>query len=129
MAKELGVPHISLDQIAREKIAGYSWPGNIRELRQVLRQAAYRACLLRRTSTITVQDISLPREKVFQPSVHSKSGLWNQQEVETLKMAIEKTEGNLSQAARLLGISRTTLYRKLSQYPQIRKLRKEVLRN
>jgi PAS domain S-box-containing protein len=129
MAMELGVPNLSLDRIAREKIARYSWPGNVRELRQVLRQAAYRACLLRRTSTITVQDISLPREKAFHPFVHSRSGLWNQQEEETLKMAIQKTRGNLSEAARLLGISRTTLYRKLSQYPQIREMRKEILGN
>lgn len=124
MTKELGVSHISLDQIAREKIARYSWPGNIRELRQVLRQAAYRACLLRRSSTITVQDISLPREKGLHPSIPSGSGLWNQQEAETIKMAIQKTRGNLSEAARLLGISRTTLYRKLNQYPQLREMRK-----
>jgi transcriptional regulator of acetoin/glycerol metabolism len=129
MAKELGVPHISLDQVAREKIAGYSWPGNIRELRQVLRQAAYQACLLRQTSTITVQDISLPREKGLHSSLHSKSGLWNQQEAETIKMAIQKTRGNLSEAARLLGISRTTLYRKLNQYPQVREMRKRVLKS
>jgi len=98
----------------------HDWPGNLRELRQVIRQSAYHACLIRGVDWISPQDLPpLKREK---PET-GKTVLFlsiDDAEERAIAQAIQAARGNLSEAARLLGIGRTTLYRKLRKYPHLK---------
>jgi len=98
----------------------YDWQGNLRELRQVIRQAAYQACLIRGVDWITPRDLPpLRREASGSEKTVSFLSIDDAEE-RTIAQAIQATHGNLSAAARLLGIGRTTLYRKLHKYPHLK---------
>ncbi|MFD2517112.1 sigma-54-dependent transcriptional regulator [Salinimicrobium flavum] len=92
----------------------YTWPGNLRELKNVVK----RAVLLSEGDYIT--PAVLPQEvrrssREEQPEA-SYSLFKNKNEQELILDALEKTHGNKSKAARLLSIDRKTLYNKLKQY-------------
>lgn len=95
----------------------YDWPGNLRELEAVLRLAASQV-----KGQINIQPEHLP-EFVFHPSGEEKAGLYlgrvaSLQEIEreAVIQSARHLRGNVSQMARALGISRTTLWRKLHQF-------------
>ncbi len=94
-------------------LSRYSWPGNVRELENVLGQA----CMITGGETIDVRDlpesIRLPRE-----AESSANGeLRSLAEVHRMhvRRVLEKVAGNKSEAAKILGINRATLYRLLKQ--------------
>lgn len=120
-ARDVGVEQFVLDDDSWKKIQRYHWPGNIRELRQILRQAAYRAYFVRRSTIIKTQDLAFPQEKEIE--VNRRHNSIYVQEEDAIVQAIQNAKGNLSEASRLLGISRTTLYRKMEQYPRLREIR------
>lgn len=97
------------DRLAEAALLEYPWPGNIRELKNVIG----RAVLICQEQWISVSDlnleISLPKEEETQ---------WTEEEKEKalLLQTLEKTGDNRSKAARLLNVSRTTLYEKLRKY-------------
>ncbi|MFJ8949872.1 sigma-54-dependent Fis family transcriptional regulator [Streptomyces sp. NPDC102381] len=86
----------------------HDWPGNIRQLDAALREAAAG----RRTYRIELRDLP--------PSVHSAGGrslsAWEASERDTLVQALLAADGNKLLAAQRLGISRTTIYRKMRAY-------------
>ncbi len=96
---------------AEEALLAYAWPGNIRELRNVVE----RAVILAREGVI--QPHHLPPELEPLPAGDG-SALRPLHEVERehIERVVAATGGNLRRAARVLGISRTTLYAKLSKY-------------
>jgi len=85
------------------RLASYDWPGNIRELRHVL----LRACLLTSGRVITPTDLTLGGNGPAPPT-----GLAAVEHQHILTV-VRQAQGNISQAARVLGIHRATLYRKL----------------
>lgn len=88
----------------------YAWPGNIRQLRNVVE----RAMIMAETGKITVAD--LPQEMLEQAAqVHGKSVVHAVEKSE-MERALRETNGNKAKAARLLGISRSVLYEKLKKY-------------
>ncbi|MEO5083304.1 sigma-54 dependent transcriptional regulator, partial [Bacteroides ovatus] len=97
------------DRLAEAALLEYPWPGNIRELKNVIG----RAVLICQEQWISVSDlnleISLPKEEETQ---------WTEEEKEKalLLQTLEKTGDNRSKAVRLLNVSRTTLYEKLRKY-------------
>jgi Nif-specific regulatory protein len=103
-----GRPHLALSDTARAKLLAYRWPGNIRQLRNVLDSAV----VLADDEAIRPHDLALR---------DSGSG-----ELETLRIdewekrliteALNRTADNVPEAAKLLGIGRATLYRKIEQY-------------
>lgn len=113
---ELDQNQFALDDRVRHQLCAYDWPGNIRELKHTLRQAAYHAYFTRKSTTIRSQDIRFLADRT-EHSVNRHT------EEELLEQAILKTGGNLSQAAKKAGIGRTTLYRKLNRYPRLKKIR------
>lgn len=119
VAQELGKIGFSIDGNVKKRFSQYDWPGNIRELRQVIRQAAFHAYFSRESSFITEEDLSLPH-----PSTRTMNLLGCHEE-EVIARTIQATGGNLTESARLLGIGRTTLYRKLSQYPALQSIRSQ----
>ena len=97
------------DRDVKKAFKAYSWPGNIRELKSVVR----RACVLAGEDWITLKDISLPVD--VKPSDDYRLDM-ERTEGEAIVKALEITGNDRKAAARLLGISRSTLYLKLKKY-------------
>ncbi len=92
----------TLSDAAERALSQYPWPGNVRELRNVIR----RACLLSQTAEISATTLSLP-------AAAARSG--EAPERAAVEAALERTEGNVSRAARELGLSRQALYRRMEK--------------
>lgn len=86
----------------------YSWPGNVRELEHVIEHA----CILCRTDIITVADLPV---ELGEFNSGTESPAPSPSKPLTLDEALAMTDGNKSRAARLLGISRRTVYRHLGE--------------
>ena len=97
------------DREVQKRLKSYSWPGNIRELRMVVR----RVTLLAKDDWITTGEIDIP-DKGRQPGEYSLND--ERMERATILKALEATGNDRKAAARLLGISRSTLYLKLRKY-------------
>lgn len=93
-----------------EKLKKYSWPGNIRELEH----AVERAVIMSSDSVIGDEDFNLKQQPI---KSYPQDNL-NIEEVEkiTIENALDKNNGNLTQAAKELGLGRSTLYRKMEKY-------------
>lgn len=93
-------------------LLSYSWPGNIRELENCLESMIVMA------DGPVLTEADLPDE-IRNGSSHrdaDSSTLMEQQTKQAIKEALSKTNGKVAPAARLLGIGRTTLYRKLEEF-------------
>ena len=93
-----------------EKVTGYSWPGNIRELKHAIE----RAVIMSDSCTILPEDILLA-EKRQSPLLIRKPTL-DFVEKETIKAALQNNLGNISHTAKELSITRQTLYAKIYKY-------------
>lgn len=104
---------------ALEAMQAYSWPGNVREVSNRIG----RAVVMAEGTHITAADLDMPRQ-VGPQEDGSISLKVNQQRIETdlIMKAFTLSQGNLSRAAQELGISRSTLYRRLRQYGMERSL-------
>jgi PAS domain S-box-containing protein len=91
-------------------LSNYHWPGNVRELEHAMEHAF----VLCRGRVITVDNLP-PEIKAHQSSPKSVVEKDSATDPQNILLALKKTGGNKAQAARLLGISRKTIYRKLSQ--------------
>lgn len=110
MNSELHKSVSGLDEEATERLQLYNWPGNVRELRQTIQTAV----LMTGNGMITAETLGLPEEVVYANSDFSLIDADMQKE--RIIKALKQTDGNKRQAARLLGISPPTLYKKLEQY-------------
>jgi DNA-binding NtrC family response regulator len=99
-----------VSQEALKRLLAYAWPGNIRELRNVLE----RAIVVATGSLIQAGDLGLPDEAHGEPTER----LASLEDVERRHVAfvLEHTGGNVTQAARILDIDRVTLYNKIRKY-------------
>jgi two-component system response regulator HydG len=84
----------------------YNWPGNVRELKHVLEHAFVKC----RGNTITLEDLPPEIGEITTAKAQTLPKTFSSQE---LKEALNRTDWNKAKAARLLGISRPTLYRLL----------------
>ena len=101
---------------ALEALQQHDWPGNIRELKNVIR----RACILASTPVLSLDLLPFgPVSAVSSPKVEQISSpllpLW-QVEREHIVRVLAEVQGNKSQAARILEVDRKTLYSKLEKY-------------
>lgn len=96
---------------AHQLLKQYSWPGNVRELQHVIE----RAVILSDQKRLQYDDFML---RITTPPAHEKEDKFNLEEIEknTIQDALYHCSGNLTQAAELLGITRTSLYRRLQKY-------------
>lgn len=111
--KKLKFEHINLDNKVSELLESYDWPGNIRELRNVLE----RAVILSGGEPLTVDEFSLDidNEPIVESggaSVHVKEGL-EMAEKQMILDALERCNGNKTDAAQMLKISRRRLYSRM----------------
>jgi two-component system, NtrC family, response regulator HydG len=106
--RQHGRTGLDLSPAARDKLLGYQWPGNVRQLRNVIDSAVVLADGLQ----IEVGDLGL--RGVASGELESlQLEFWERR---LIGEALLRTEGNVPDAARLLGIARATLYRKIEQY-------------
>ena len=107
---DLGRDVIGLNDKASERIASYTWPGNLRELNNVMR----RATLLAKGKHIGLSDL----ERSMAPSTPTEPlALHDEQtEQQRIEAALRATGGNKSKAAQLLAVDRKTLYNKMKRY-------------
>lgn len=106
-------PPCRISKTVMQHLMDYEWPGNVRELRNVIE----RGIILAENNIIT--ENSLPRELTERDEESPTNvPLLALQEMEKrhIRRVIECADGNRSQAAKILGIGRKTLYRKLKEY-------------
>jgi DNA-binding NtrC family response regulator len=97
---------------AMTAVLDYGWPGNVRELRTAIEHGV----VMSTSAKITARDLPAPvRDRTNAPASASSPGGLNLQESETVLIlrALEDWRGNRTDAARVLGISRRTLHRRL----------------
>lgn len=97
------------DSGAAEMLASHSWPGNLRELNNVVK----RAVLLTRGSQITTAELTLAMGQIRTDNVlqlHDEDT-----ERQRIITALQQTHGNKAKAARLLGVDRKTIYNKIEK--------------
>jgi len=91
-------------------LTDHAWPGNIRELSNLVE----RAVVMTSSDMLAPEDIAL--EKVPLEGQLSLKDLNEESEKDTLIKALKRTDGNVTKASRLLGISRVTLQKKMKKY-------------
>lgn len=128
----LGVPPIAIDAEALQLLSAFHWPGNVRQLHNVL----FRAAIFCPAGTLSVADLphlatmAAPAQAEAEPSGHPSPTPQNSMpllqanghirrmtdiEGDMIRFAISHYHGRMSEVARRLGIGRSTLYRKLGE--------------
>ena len=106
-------PELELDKVVLDKLMNYSYPGNVRELQYAIE----RAVIMCEDNRLQAKDIIFsPIESALTEDVNSNATNLSDIEKNTILKVIEKNNGNISKAAKELGITRTALYRRLSKY-------------
>ncbi len=115
LAPETGCRVESITEAAMEKLVAYHWPGNVRELENVIE----RSLVMATETQLDASDIKLesaPRPRGVGDSHFLPEGLsLDQYEQDIIKEALRRADGNKSQAARLLGLTRNALRYRLTQ--------------
>ncbi|WP_265535174.1 sigma-54-dependent Fis family transcriptional regulator [Pseudomonas saponiphila] len=117
LAEEAGEQPVVLDDSARQALLGYSWPGNVRQLRNVLRTLA----ALCENGRIALEDLpALIRHSrpapVSEPVAEVQERPLEDAERVALLAALEQQRWHMTHTAEQLGVSRNTLYRKLRKH-------------
>ncbi len=102
-------PQARLTKKAIEALEDYNWPGNIRELTHVIE----RAVILAEEKNLTPSSFNLSGKKIEQES--ENLNIQDMEKTLILK-SLEKNKGNITHAAKDLGIDRLALYRRLEKY-------------
>ncbi|MCB0325543.1 MAG: sigma-54-dependent Fis family transcriptional regulator, partial [Bdellovibrionales bacterium] len=117
-AKRRGLPPYMISPEAATALVNYRWPGNIRELENVLE----RATAFAEGRLLNVADLELPDGSPDEPDILRQfdfAGLTLEMlERKALLDTLKHTQGNKAEAAKLLGISTKSVYNKLARYDE-----------
>lgn len=108
VSNQLGIAPPRFDDDALEVLIQHDWPGNVRELRNIVEYAVVFA-----ENGIVTRDC-LPQRLIQQTAEEATENL-RELEFNHIKKVLSEYNGNVTQAARALGITRSTLYKKLRQ--------------
>ncbi len=105
--------HLKIDEEALKILEAHHWPGNIREVQHTIE----RGVIMSDGHEIRITDFNLSSKTVPNNDVEKFDSL-NLQEIEKLlvEKALDKHEGNISKAAKELGLTRAALYRRLEKF-------------
>lgn len=106
--RQHGRPNLQFSEAALHKLHAYQWPGNVRQLRNVIDSAVVMA----EGESILPEDLGL-RDVASGGLESLRMDYW---ERKLIQEAMKRTSGNIPAAAQLLGIGRATLYRKVDEY-------------
>lgn len=121
MSKEEGKAFTRLAPDVIERFKGYKWPGNVRQLQNVLRNVVVLNDGQEITLSMLPPPLNLPRVGITIPplsvpaSIQDISPLWLT-EKQAIERAIEACDGNIPRAASYLDVSPSTIYRKLQAW-------------
>jgi len=109
-------PGLSLSPEAKRRLQAHAWPGNVRELRNLMERLAF----LTPNDRIEPDDLqftlSPERDELSEPSFDfGLTDATHEFQREFITRAIKRVKGNMSDAAKLLGLHRSNLYRKMRQ--------------
>lgn len=109
-------PNLKLSDEARKRLQAHSWPGNVRELRNLMERVAF----LAPGQVVEADDLAFilspEKQNVFEPSLDMGLGdATNGFQQDFIRRAVKRVKGNMSEAAKLLGVHRSNLYRKMRQ--------------
>ena len=110
-AQRYGKTLVGFEPEALEALMAHGWPGNVRELEH----AVERAVLLARGEWVSAADIGLARRDGGAAPAFERLTL-DEVERELIRRALKRHDGNVSEAARSLGLSRSALYRRLERH-------------
>jgi two-component system NtrC family response regulator len=96
---------------AQNAIQSYNWPGNVREMENKIKGAI----IMAEGKYINAEDLSLESVESHPPSLNLKE-VRRTAEGEAIRRALVHSSGNISRAAKMLGITRPTLYDLLEKY-------------
>lgn len=107
------LPMLALSEEAKAALMRYDWPGNVRELRGLMRQMTWK------TQGHTIELHHLPAAFTEEGTIIGASGTLEEQlasaERTIIEAALETAQGNRALTARMLGIHRTALYKKMTR--------------
>lgn len=109
--KKYNKDKVRIDAATMAKLKKYSWPGNIRELEHAIE----RAIILADGNKLSTQDFLLNTSKVTE-SIDSEIMNLSEMEKRLILKALDKHQGNVTRAAKELGIDRLALYRRMQKY-------------
>ncbi len=110
IAQRYRLDDVKISSSARRKLLSHSWPGNVRELQHVME----RAIVMASGNVLEADDFEF--SKMIEPAQKTETLNLEALEQDAIMKAISRSNGNLTQAASLLGITRFTLYRKIEKY-------------
>ncbi len=112
-ARKYGRPVSSISPEAMAAIRAYPWPGNVRALRHALE----RAVILCESETLRASEFQLPRvDRAPALTAEGSAGTLAEVERQAIANALARHGGNVSHAAKELGITRTSLYRRMEKH-------------
>jgi two-component system, NtrC family, response regulator HydG len=100
------------DPVALKKLEKYTWPGNVRELQHAIE----RAIIMSESDALQSHDFLLQQREQQEHGIHVQSFKLDDLEKITILKAIDRHDGNISKAAKDLGLTRASLYRRLEKY-------------
>jgi len=112
-AKKYNMPSKRISQPAMKRLESHNWPGNIRELQHAIE----RAVIMSDVNTLQPNDFFLSQKEEAEGS-ETVVNTTNIQETEKMliRKVIDKHGGNISKAAKELGLTRASLYRRIEKY-------------
>jgi DNA-binding NtrC family response regulator len=105
-------PLTGLDESAKTVLESGRWSGNIRELQNCIEKAV----ILSEGTTLTAKDIQLEQPKAGASAAGTLKEVSDAEEERLVREAVLRSNGNISAAAKMLGVSRPTLYAKMKKY-------------
>jgi transcriptional regulator with PAS, ATPase and Fis domain len=107
-----GRPPAGLSSEARAIVLAYHWPGNVRQLRNLLERAA----ILSEGGLIQAEHLALPRPADSSPALTAHPNDLAQVERQTIAQVLRECQWNKTKAAHRLGLTRTRLYLRIRKY-------------
>lgn len=114
-SKKYNKPNIKINKPVYEKLKSYHWPGNIRELSH----AVERAIIMTENGNLSIDDFLIRKSNSSSTTTNvpdTKNLNLEAVEKQTIELALKAEQGNISKAAKVLGLTRGALYRRMEKY-------------
>lgn len=118
LLRQMGYRHAVLSEVERANLMAYDWPGNVRELKNILERAIIlqHGSVLRPSLLLEAARGDAPTAPVCPPLAGDDMATLAEMEKRHIRLTLDKLTGNLTQTARALDISLSTLKRKIKEY-------------
>lgn len=105
-------PELRISPAAMKRLENYGWPGNVRELQHMIE----RSVILSEGNTLEASDFFFVSSAAKEEDVQLDNYNLDEVEKTIIQKVISKNEGNITKAAKELGLTRTSLYRRMEKY-------------